>query len=162
MTPQVGAFGVVRTSGWKAHIIRWTTGSTVNHAFIYVGNGEIIEANPSGADYGDVTKFPDGIWSDMDLKGRGEAIARAAIRLKGTPYSWVDVVCIGLTDLFGWHVPNLIRGRLYTRQHLMCSQLVDVAYRDAGIALFHDGRVPGDCAPSDLLDLIQHDAHLAR
>jgi hypothetical protein len=91
----------------------------------------------------------------MDLGVKGSAIAHAAWALIGTPYSWVDDACIGLADLFGWHVPQAVRSRLNRRTRLMCSQLVDVAYRDAGITLFRDGRVPGDVAPADLLDVIR-------
>jgi cell wall-associated NlpC family hydrolase len=81
------------------------------------------------------------------------AIATAARSLVGTPYSWVDDVCIGLADLFGWHVPEPVRKRLNRRDRLQCSQLVDRAYAKAGVQLFH-GRVAGDVSPQDLLALI--------
>jgi cell wall-associated NlpC family hydrolase len=94
----------------------------------------------------------------------------AARSLIGTPYSWADCACIGLADLFGWHVPGPVRERLSRRGHLMCSQLVDTAYLIAGIHLFPDGRIPGDVSPGDELHLIegqptatassQTDAHL--
>ena len=154
MTPQIGAFGVVRTEGWGAAVIRAVTNSPVNHAFVHVGDGVIVEAQPKGARTLRATHYPNAIWSHRDLQGHGPAIAAAARRLVGTPYSWVDVVCIGLADLFGWHVPAAVRKRLSRRGELMCSQLVDTAYHDGGIELFTDGRIPGDVAPSDLYDLI--------
>lgn len=154
--PELGAFGVTRTNGWAAPWIRLITRSTVNHAFVYVGNGQIVEANPSGAAVGNVSEYPHAIWSHMALTDQQRhAIANAADTLVGTPYSWVDDVCIGLADLFGWHVPEPVRARLSGRSRLMCSQLVDVAYSKAGIHLFPDGRIPGDVSPGDLLHLIE-------
>lgn len=155
MIPEVGAFGVTRTDGWKAWVIRRVTRSTVNHAFIYVGGGNVIEANPAGAGWAPADKYPHAVWSTMDLHGRGTAIAHAAWALVGTPYSWVDDACIGLADLFGWHVPQAVRSRLSRRTRLMCSQLVDTAYLSAGIHLFPDGRITGDVSPGDLLHLIE-------
>lgn len=153
--PDLGAFGVVRTNGWVAWAIRKVTRSEVNHAFVYVGNGEIVEANPSGAAWASVDEYPNAIWSHMPLTTQQRhAIANAATSLVGTPYSWVDDACIGLADLFGWHVPEPVRHRLNRRDRLMCSQLVDVAYSKAGVHLFPDGRIPGDVSPGDLLRLI--------
>lgn len=144
-----GDFFVIHTEGWAGRLIRLVTRSDVNHAGIYVGNGTIIEARPSGAGTAGV---PTGAhWSSLPLSdGDRAAIVDAAKSLVGTPYSWVDVVCIGLADLFGWHVPEFVRTRLNRRSRLMCSQLVDTAYLKAGIHLFSDGRIPGDVAPSDL------------
>ena len=154
MTPALGAFGVVRTGGWVARGIRWVTHSTVNHAFVYVGDGKIVEAEPSGAILAPI-HYSDIIWSAAPPRGKGAAIAAAAKKLVGTPYSWLDCACIGLAKLFGWHVPGPVRARLNRRERLMCSQLVDTAYLDAGVHLFSDGRIPGDVSPGDLLDLIK-------
>lgn len=154
--PELGAFGVTATTGWKAWVIRAVTRSTVNHAFIYVGNGEIVEANPSGAAWASVDKYPHAIWSHTALTTQQRhAIANAADTLVGTPYSWVDDACIGLADLFGWHVPEPVRHRLNRRDRLMCSQLVDRAYTKAGVHLWNDGRLEGDVSPGDLLHLIE-------
>jgi cell wall-associated NlpC family hydrolase len=153
--PELGDFGVTRTNGPAAWLIRLVTRSAVNHAFVYVGNGQIVEANPSGAAIGTVDEYPNAIWSHVALTTQQRhAINNAARSLVGTPYSWVDDACIGLADLFGWHVPEPVRARLNRRDRLQCAQLVDTAYAMAGVHLFVDGRVPGDCAPSDLLDLI--------
>jgi len=154
--PEVGEFGVVRTDGWAGLGIRLVTRSTVNHAFVCVGDGLIVEAQPAGARLAQASLYPGALWSGPGLTaGRGEAIAAAARALVGTPYSWVDCAAIGLTDLFGWHVPETVRRRLNRRDRLMCSQLCDEAYRRAGVQLFADGRIPGDCSPADLLALIR-------
>jgi uncharacterized protein YycO len=163
--PELGAFGVTATAGWKAWVIRKVTRSAVNHAFVYVGHGHIVEANPSGAALSEASKYPDAIWSTMPLtQDQRERIVVASIGAttanhgRGIPYSWVDVACIGLADLFGWHIPPTVRNRLNRRDRLMCSQLVDTEYLAAGVHLEADGRVPGDVAPSDLLDLIEHES----
>lgn len=154
--PEVGEFGVIRTNGWAGLGIRIITRSSVNHAFVYVGDGFIIEAQPAGARHAPASLYPGALWSGPGLTaGRGEAIAAAARTLVGTPYSWVDCAAIGLTDLFGWHVPEPVRKRLNRRDRLMCSQLADTAYLMAGVHLYADGRVPGDCSPGDLLALIR-------
>jgi hypothetical protein len=38
---------------------------------------------------------------------------------------------------------------------MICSQLVDQCYQDAGVHLFADGRWPGDVTPADLYRLIR-------
>lgn len=156
--PNPGDFCLVATPGVIAWLIRAVTRSTVNHAFILTDPGEIIEADPSGAQVVPLSNY-DGMpqtWSLMDLTdAQRAAIAGHALDHEGDPYSWLDDVCIGLSHLFGWHVPAAVRRRLARSDRLQCAQLVDVAYLEAGIHLFSDGRIPGDVAPSDLLGLIQ-------
>jgi hypothetical protein len=107
-----------------------------------------------------VDEYPHAIWSHVALTTQQRhAINNAARSLVGTPYSWVDDACIGLADLFGWHVPEPVRKRLNRRDRLQCAQLVDRAYTMSGVHLFQDGRIEGSVAPSDLLELIQH-AHV--
>lgn len=155
---KTGDFGVISTGGWAAFGIRFLTRSTVNHAFIYLGDGTIVEAQPAGARVCPLSTYAaDPItWSRFDLTDTERAgIAAAGRRHVGDPYSWVDCACIGLADTFGWHVPEWVRRRLARPDRLMCSQLVDQCYLEAGIHLYDDGRIPGDVAPSDLLDLIK-------
>lgn len=166
-TPELGAFGCVRTNGIPAHVIRAFTHSPVNHAFVYVGiqtftyNGveyrncpAIVEANPSGAALAPVSKYGQIFWSEAPEAGQGMFVAAAALRLRGTPYSWVDVACIGITKTTGEDVPESIRKRINRKDRLMCSQLVDRSYHMAGIDLFTDGRIEGDVSPGDLYTLI--------
>ena len=154
--PEVGEFFVVRTNGWAAWLIRAVTRSEVNHAGIYVGGGRVVEAQPSGAVLGYTIVYPGAIWSGAAItQGRGQRIADAALGLRGTPYSWLDCLAIGLADIFGHALPKPIRDRLRLPNHLMCSQLVDTAYLAAGVHLFDDNRLPGDVSPGDLYDLIK-------
>ena len=173
MAPELGAFGVTATTGPAAWVIREITHSPVNHAFGYVGpqtftyNGvryvhepAVVEANPSGAALAPLFVYPHAIWSPAPPDGKGAEVAAAYLSLLKTPYSWIDDACIGLTDVFGWHVPGPVRKRLNRRDRLECAQLVDVAWLKCGMHLFADGRIPGDVAPSDLLVWIRAGAHL--
>lgn len=159
MSPRIGDFGVVATGGTAARLIRWGTDSPVNHAFVYVGAGRIVEAEPDGAAVASASKYGDRpVWSDGVELGLNTTarlkIAHAALTLVGTPYSWLDIVAI-----------TLAQPRLGSHEHvaawisrhssgLICSQLVDVAYQRAGVVLFDDGRLPGLVSPGDLYDLI--------
>ena len=162
--PIPGDFCVVATPGIMARLIRLVTRSTVNHAFILVAPGRIIEADPGGAREVPLSNY-DGmfqVWSDQDLSPTVRAAiveaARSHAAVDGHPgagYSWVDDACIGLTHIFGIHVPPWVRTRLADPSRLECAQLVDVSDLEAGVHLWDDGRLPGDVAPSDLLLLVQ-------
>jgi len=154
--PQPGDYGVVRTSGWAARLIQTVTRSTYNHAFVFVGGDAVVEGRPSGAGYASAASYRDILWSTIPLTPQERvSIVTAATHYLGTPYSWVDCVAIGLTDIFGWHVPEVVRKRLNRRDRMMCSQLVDSAYLAAGVHLFADGRVPGDVSPADLAGIVR-------
>ena len=148
-----GDFFVVRTNGWAGRLIRWVTRSSVNHAGVLVYGGRIVEARPSGAGYS--SRPTDALWSHQPLTDdqRGQIVA-AATGFVGNPYSWLDCVCIGLADRFGTNVPAAIRNRLQRPDRMICSQLVDSAYLDAGVHLFADGRDPGAVSPEDLRQTI--------
>jgi hypothetical protein len=161
--PVPGDFCCVATNGWQAKVIRLVTRSTVNHAFILVAPGRIIEADPGGAVETNLANY-DGLyqeWSDMDLSPTVRAkivdAAHGFTCIKkvdgicvGAPYSWVDDACIGLTRIFGVHVPLWVRNRLGDPKRLECAQLVDMAFADAGVQLFTDHRLPGDVFPGSL------------
>lgn len=171
-TPQLGAFGVTPTYGnWRdrlaAGLIRYGTNSPVNHAFLYVGTGKIVEAAPGGARHNDADAYGDNVtWSNLDLDDTTRAkIVAHAESLIGTPYGWADILAITLAqDRAGRHVNShtwWVR-RINNWRRLICSQLVDVAYQEAGIHLFTDGRLPGLVSPGDLYRLIEAPATTTR
>jgi hypothetical protein len=156
MEPQLGAFMVVKTGGWPAWWIRRITRSSVNHAAIYVGHGQVIEGRPQGAGYCDVDAYPQAIWSSMQLTDQQRVrIVGYAYKHMGAPYSWLDCLAIGLAKVTGKKLAPFIRARLSRPDRLMCSQLVDLTYTEAGVPLFSDGRLAGDVSPGDLLELIE-------
>ena len=155
-TPNLGEFMVVRTGGWVASAIRAITHSGVNHAALYVGHGQIIEAQPGGARLTRITAYPKAIWSHQDLSMPArEAVVKAALGLVKTPYNFLDIGAQALVRVFHWHAPSWALKRLSSPARLQCAQLVDVAYEKAGIRLFKDGRPGGLVSPGDLYDLIE-------
>jgi cell wall-associated NlpC family hydrolase len=157
-----GDFATVATRGLMGRLIRLVTRSRVNHAMIYVGDGLVIEAQPSGAARTPMALYTGHNlhWSALPLTDlERDHVVAAAVAHLGAPYSWVDDACIALARLLDVHVPGPVRRRLAGKDHLMCSQLVDVCYSEAGIRLFTDNRLPGDVTPGDLDALITAGDH---
>jgi hypothetical protein len=159
-----GDFGVARTRGVIGWLIRWVTASPVNHAFVCVAEGQIVEARWRGAQAGHVRDYPQAIWSDDAVPvtdAQRAAIAMAARSLTGRGYNFLDLVAIGLAQR---RLGHEVTGRewwvqrLSTDNRLICSQLVDQAYLLAGVHLFADGRLPGLVSPGDLYALIMRQA----
>jgi uncharacterized protein YycO len=153
--PKLGDYGVVATGGFWPRVIRLVTRSSVNHAVLYIGSGQIVEGEPDGARIVDWREYGDAVrWSSVQLtRPQREAIAAWGRKHEGTPYNWIDDLAIGLVDVFGW-APKFLRDRLKSTDRLMCSQLVDAAYDAAGVDLFTDGRPVGGVSPGDLAELL--------
>ena len=154
MSPEAGDFGVVRTSGFVAWAIRVVTRSKYNHAFICMGDGSVVEAQPGGAVH-DALGYTLGNaeFSRIVLSPQQrERICTAALLCVWTPYGFLDILSIGLLQ-YGIK-PKFIRNRVEHSKNLICSQLVDFCYQLAGVHLFRDGRLPMDVTPGDLATLI--------
>ncbi|MFF1684480.1 MULTISPECIES: hypothetical protein [unclassified Streptomyces] len=132
-------------------------GAPVQHAFVYVGDGQIVQAMPGGAEW-----IPLEFASEPVVWSTGRVPLTAVQRLTicdrakemvGTPYSFMDYASIGLAH---YRIrPAWVRDFVADTGHLICSQLVDEAYLRAGVHLFDDGRLPGDVTPGDLWKLLQ-------
>lgn len=156
-TPRVGQFGLTEISGLTGRAVELGqrligSGSRFTHAFVYVGEGMIVQAQPGGAVCVPLdTVKSEVVFSDFPLTGlENLRIATAAKWLVGTPYSFLDYAAIGAARLL--HTKRLER-YVSDRGHMICSQLVDVVYRQADIELFPN-RIPGDVTPGDLARLI--------
>jgi cell wall-associated NlpC family hydrolase len=159
--PQPGDFGVVQMggdSGKWIHIGEIANGdgfANYEHAFVYVGGGQIVEAEPGGAKetqvhYGNVLWSTDHI--SLTLRQRMD-IVEAAHRYIGVPYSAADYFAIAAKRLkLGPLVPGL-KDYVASSKHMICSQLVDQCFSDAGVHLFKDGRWPGYVTPAALARL---------
>lgn len=158
--PQPGDFGLCRIGGAvglgvSAGQRAIGSGSYFTHAFIYVGNGEVIQAQPGGAKRVLLAEALDGrkrvAFSDFPLNGSQRSnILRAAVSFLGTPYSFLDYLAIAEARMLR---SDRLERYVGDTGHMICSQLVDECYRRAGIELF-PGRIPGDVAPGDLAKLI--------
>jgi cell wall-associated NlpC family hydrolase len=165
---QPGDFGVVHMGGdagkW-IHIGQIASGilagddefKDYEHAFVYVGGGQIVEAEPGGARLTQV-HYSNILWSTdripLDLVQR-RRIVEAAHGYVGTPYSAADYFAIAAKRLgLGVAVPSL-RAYVASSKHMICSQLVDQCYQDAGVHLFEDGRWPGYVTPAALAGILK-------
>lgn len=160
-TPQPGDFALTKISGITGAFISAGQylvgdGAPVQHALIYVGNGQIVQAMPGGAE---LIPLEDAntpvIWSTGKIPltaAQRRAITNEAINLVGTPYSFLDYGSIALAH---YRIrPAWVRDFVADSGHLICSQLVDEAYLRASVHLFDDGRLPGDVTPGDLWKLL--------
>lgn len=148
-----GDYGVVRTSGFIGAAIRFFTRSEWNHAFIYIGDEQIVEAQPKGAVISPLKDYDEGNLLAFNYREKmtytnGLRVAEQAKKLVGIGYNFIDIFVIFLKQ-FGFN-HKWINKRVSNDGRLICSQLVDLAYQNAGIHLFDDGRYPGDVTPADL------------
>lgn len=125
------------------------------HAFIFIGAGRIVEAEPGGAVAATLGAYGDMLRSTGKITLTREqrlAICAAARGYIGTPYSWLDYAAIALHSL---HIPAPhLKAYIASTGHMICSQLVSRCYFDAGVPLF-PGEWTGYNTPADLAALIE-------
>lgn len=165
-TPQPGDFAVVTAGGLGGPLINWAERlngaapqyAAYQHAFIYIGDrhAEIVQAEPAGAAIAHLTPHGKTLWSTGKIpltEAQRHVICQKAFGYVGTPYSFLDYVAIALHH---WHVPAPgLKAYVASTRHMICSQLVDQCYQDAGVHLFQDGRWPGFVTPADLAQLLE-------
>lgn len=162
--PRAGDFFLVPIKGKVGLGIRfgqWLNGGgfiAVQHAGIYIGGDYTVEAMPGGAIKGRLSDYIGGpiIWSsDMIELRQSERISIVAHALDyvGTPYSFLDYLGLFL-QRFRLR-PSWLKRYTASTKHMICSQLVDQCYDDAGVHLFSDGRIAGDVTPADLYHLVK-------
>lgn len=163
-TPEPGDFFLAPISGIGGFAIKvgqWLNGDgfdKVQHAGIFLGDGQTIEAMPGGAILGDIKRFdPDSlVWStgawDISDKGRSR-IVHYAKACEGTPYSPADYLALAAHR---FHIPTpALKYYIRNSGHMICSQLVDHVYTMSWVNLFHDNRWEGYVTPGDLYHLVQ-------
>jgi cell wall-associated NlpC family hydrolase len=168
---QPGDFALVPIRGSVGFMIRvgqWLNGDgfgKFEHAFIYIGGDQIVQAMPGGAQRVPLEEWGDrALWSsNLDFGGEPDEhgpltgtersrIVTSALTYVGVPYSFLDYLSIALARL-GLR-PRWLKRYIASTGHMICSQLVDQCYQNAGVKLFSDGRLPGDVTPADLAELI--------
>ena len=176
--PLPGAFGLSRTygaTGAGIHLGQFLLGepTSYGHAFLVLDDDEVIEATTRGAVITPLRQYlsrPAGhvVFCDRPVQdyvarhvdptipaGRHfedfarQGVVATARSLIGTPYSWADYAALAAHR---YRIPGHERLRRFVADtgRLICSQLVDEAYRRAGIHLFDDGRWPGYVTPGAL------------
>ena len=168
MTARTGDIGLVPNPGDVGRMIglgERLLGSSskackYRHAVIAVAVDDsgvrAVGAEPGGARY-EFYGPDDGVlwWSPPGLSdAQRRCIAADARKLIGTPYSFADYAAIAAHRL---HIPLLgLRTYIADSRHMICSQLCDRVYQDAGVQLFADGRWNGWVTPADIYQLTLH------
>lgn len=164
--PQPGDFGLVKMGGETGKLIRfgqWLNGdgfADYEHAFVFIGPGQpgqIVEAEPGGAIVSPAGKYGGAVlWSSGKIAltaVQRRTIVQSAKRYEGTPYSFADYAALAARRL---RIPAPgLKAYVASSGHMICSQLVDQCYADAGVQLFDDKRWPGYVTPGDLYQLLK-------
>lgn len=158
--PQPGDFGLSTIGGSLGRFVSFAQlvvgdPSRYQHAFLVLDDETVVEAQPGGARITPLSRWlaNEGhrplAFSVTELSPLQRALLVAAgRRLVGTPYSFLDYLSLAL--LARGIRPRWVARRVKNSGHLICSQLVDLVYQQAGLPLFADNRDPGDVTPGDL------------
>ena len=156
---QPGCYGVSYGSGITGELIRHATESWAGHAFVYVGNGQIIEAEPPAARVSAADSHPDAVWNVRYQLADAErdAIVARAHALVGRPYDYPAYVGFALEVL------KLRDGQeldpVFREDHWpVCSALVADCYAYAGLNLEQGLQYPNLISPADLYNIIAQES----
>ncbi|MFJ6749321.1 hypothetical protein ACIQNI_14175 [Streptomyces sp. NPDC091266] len=160
--PQPGDIGLTQISGTTGRLIRlgqWLNGNgfaDYQHAFLVLPDDQLLEAEPGGARVRPLASYADSrvlyVYPPELSPAMRADICAASDRYVGVPYSFLDYAAIA-THRLHLTVPGL-RRYVAATGHMICSQLVDQCYQDAGVHLFDDGRWPGYVTPGALHGLL--------
>jgi uncharacterized protein YycO len=149
--PRIGDYGVVHTGGFFGKLIRLGTVSRWNHAFIYVGNGKIVEANPTGVALSSLNNYPLVAWNQHEKLSEEErnAIVQHANMAVGRPYNFSIIIMLVLRALGVKIFPKKFTHYLANHNGYICSELVAECYDKAGFPVCAN---PDVCNPGDLAE----------
>jgi uncharacterized protein YycO len=156
MRPQPGdiGFGVIAGGvgfGVSLGLLLLRDACRYTHVFEVTGEDEVVEAMPRGARYAPLGGRDNANYAYVRLPLDGPSIMRvvhAARGYVGTPYGFSTYGYLGAMQ-YHIPVPHLTR-YVSSNRRMICSQLVDQSFSDAGVHLFSDGRTPQDVTPGDL------------
>jgi uncharacterized protein YycO len=149
--PRIGDYGVVKTSGFFGKLIRLGTVSRWNHAFIYIGDGKIVEANPTGVTISPVANYPKVAWNlheELSDDSRAKIVAHANSTV-GRPYNFGIIAMLALRALGVKIFPMKFINYLAKHDGYICSELVAECYTEAGVPIC---KTPDLCNPGDLAE----------
>ena len=131
-----GSYGVSHADGITGELIRHATGEWAGHAFVYIGNGKIIEAVPPAVRIAPAASHPDAVWNvRFPLTGaQRDRICARAHALVGRPYDYPAYVSFALKVLKVRDGAEL--DPVFKADHWrVSSELVADCYAQAGIRL---------------------------
>jgi uncharacterized protein YycO len=129
-----GCYGVSHGGRITGELIRHVTGAWGGHAFVYIGNGQIIEAAPPVVRLAPASSHPDAVWNaNYPLTGlQRDKICARARALAGCPYDYPAYVGFALKVLKLRDGAEL--DPVFKADHWrVCSALVADCYAYAGI-----------------------------
>lgn len=158
----IGLVSISGVVGWLIRFGQWLCGdgfADFEHAFVYIGDGKVVEAEPGGARIADLTEYAGRVVRVIPAPSAevGANVALAARLFVGVKYSAADYYYIAIRRrlrFFAFLLPGLKR-IIASSKRMICSQLADASAENAGWHLFADGRWVGDCTPGDLDGLWQ-------
>jgi hypothetical protein len=164
--PPAGLIGLTSISGDAGKLIKvgqWLNGDGFRdweHAFMSIGGGLVVEAEPGGARVARVSEYSVIHWCyGLYSLGTPGQHANAAFYARkyteagpwgphGVPYSFLDYAALAARRL---HIPAPgLQAYIASSEHQICSQLADQCDSLAGIHIFTDGRWPGYVDPLSL------------
>ena len=131
-----GCYGVSRGEGITGDLIRHASGPRPGHAFIYIGNGRIVEIAPPAVRIALVASHPGAAWNARrSLTGaQRERICARALALVGRPYDYPAYTGFALRVLRPRDGADL--DPVFKADHWqVCAALVADCYAYAGIRL---------------------------
>jgi len=146
----MGDYGVIKTHGFFGWLIRLGTFSRWNHAVIYIGNGEVVSADPSGVKIDPATNWDNIAWNQHEELDDNQRmmIVNAAREAVGQPYSFITILDIAFRILGLKILSEKILDRLARNTGYICSELVAECYRKGGLVIAKRDFLasPGDLA----------------
>ena len=135
-TPAIGNFGIVKTNGFAGFLIRLGTFSRWNHAFIYLGDGNIIEARPTGVRISNISEYKNIAWNKHEdlTEEQRQQIVQTALLHKKDKYAFIDILVIAIRIL-GLKMRIPLVYSLAKREGVICSELVALSYASARVSL---------------------------
>lgn len=149
--PVAGDYGVVTTKGIFGKLIRLGTVSRWNHAFIYIGDGKVVEANPTGVAVSPVAKYPKIAWNlheELSPDARAKIISHA-FNAVGRPYNFAIIVMLAFRAIGVKIFPKKVIDYLAKHDGYICSELVAECYEEAGVPICPSADL---CNPGDLAE----------
>ena len=153
--PLPGNYGVSHGSGMVGELIRHATESWAGHAFLFVGNGMIIEAAPPATRLAPAASHPDAVWNLNEplTDDQRKAIINRAHALLGTPYDYPAYIGFAL-EVLKLRTAQQLAPEFQHDRWRVCSADVADEYGFAGIDLTSGLRFPNLVSPADLYDRI--------
>jgi len=150
--PQIGDYFVVHTIGWAARLIQLGTWSKWNHAGIYIGDDQVIEARPNGVKIRSIHEY-DGLpimWSSESslTQAEREELVRFAKGFLNDGYGVWSIIALAFKCLgFSFLPANWMAEK---EKKVICSQLVAWSYSHVRIKV--SKRRHALTRPKDLAD----------